>query len=98
MIIFVLIVAATGRQSNSGYTVSVTSFKDFARFLKVAVMETAPGKECTATESSRNPIALVLIPQSINPIKFGISKTSSDCVGQVGGDISALPSNATGHP
>lgn len=74
-----MVVAAPGRQSNSGYAVLIREVYDGASSIVVGVIELMPGPDCATAQELTYPMTIALIPRSSKPVTFIGNKASMDC-------------------
>jgi hypothetical protein len=76
---FMLVVAAAGRKSTGGYSISITRIDNSPNSILVHVVETTPGENCAGTAMSTAPFAGAQIPIMDKSVNFDIKKVISSC-------------------
>jgi hypothetical protein len=76
---FTLIVAATGRKSSGGYSISINDIDETPNNVLVHVVETSPSQTCAGITMSTSPFVGVQIPATNKPVNFDIKKVSGSC-------------------
>lgn len=74
-----VIVAAMGRRSTGGYSISIDEIRRSEGRLFAVVTEVSPGSGCMTTQAFTAPVTAVRIPWSDEPVTFVERKETQDC-------------------
>jgi PrcB C-terminal len=74
-----MLVIALGTRPSAGYSVIIQNAFDDGTVIHVDVLEVRPGASCSSISVVAHPFSIVLVPQSVRPIKFEVSTADLDC-------------------
>jgi len=72
-----LLVAALG--SGGGESVAIEEVRSIGSDIIVNIVALRPGPGCMVTTEMKYPIALALIPRTVKPVRFGVTKATFAC-------------------
>ena len=74
-----VLVAATGTKPSGGYSISIVSVHEAARYLVATAVRTSPGPRCGTTAALTAPADIVRVPASAKPVRWTFVDRVSDC-------------------
>ncbi len=74
-----LIAVFQGQKNTGGYSIEITSMKEFDDYIEVNVKEISPGEGCLVTEALSSPYHIVEVKKTNKEIRFNIRQETTEC-------------------